>query len=164
MKDSESIIGVDPGTANIGFSWLKDSKWRLWTYHCKSSPVSFVKVYKHLQKIASVIKPTVLVVESLPLLKNPQMVVGLSGVVASVGIVAYQRRIKYATVLPSVWKKAVGGFYKGISNEELIGNRYHFDMPYDEHAASATGCITAVLEEGKRISYNKIKWYDFSEF
>lgn len=161
--NNQNILGIDPGTANIGFAILRASgTWKSWTLHCKSSPISFVKVYEHLTKIAATVKPDILVVESLPLIKNPLMVVGLSSVVAAVGVIAYQRKIKYVTVLPSVWKKAVGGYRKGIGNEELIANRYHFTESYDEHAASAVGCITAVLEEGKRIEHGKLKWVDFS--
>lgn len=163
MKKTEAILGVDPGTANIGFAFYQPlTQWKLWTFHCRSSPNSFVNVYEHLTKILSVVKPDIIVVESLPLIKNPMMVVNLSSVVAAVGVIAYQRKLKFVTVLPSVWKKAVGGFYKGISNEELISNRYHFTQSFDEHGASAVGCVTSVLEEGKRISYGKLKWADFA--
>lgn len=162
--EREGVIGVDPGLTNIGFAWLKVDKWKLYTYNCTASQVSFIDVYKHIVKLTSAVKPAVLAVESLPTLKNPHLMVALSGVVAAVGIVAYQRRIKFATVLPAVWKKAVGGFVRGISNEELIANRYRFDFPYDEHAAAACGVVTSVLEEGNNILYGRVKWYDFSNW
>ena len=161
--ESKGIVGVDPGLTNIGFAYLKLNKWKLWTFNCQSSQISFVKVYDHVNKITDITKPAVLIVESLPTLKNPHLMVALSGVVAAVGIVAYQRKLKFATVLPMVWKKAMGGFVKGMSNEELIANRYKFTFPYDEHSAAACGVITSILEEGNNILYGRVKWYDFSE-
>jgi len=159
---SEVIIGVDPGTRNIGFAVFRETGWKLWGLSLKSSPAFFIKVYKHLKQIVRVVKPTILVAESMPLVKNAKMVESLSMVVGVLGVLAYEEKIKFVTVLPSVWKKAVGGFYKGIDNITLIQNRYQFNFDYNEHAASACGVVTAVLEEGGKIDYGKIKWIDFS--
>lgn len=161
MSNFENIIGIDPGVKNIGFSLLRQSGWKLWTKHYDGNHTG-IKVYCFLTRVIKRLDVKIVAVEALPTLAHPMLMMKLSEVVAGVSIAAFQARIKFCVVHPSSWKKAVGGFKKGMSNEVLIANRFHFPFTYDEHAAAGTGVVTAVLEEGKRIPYGKIKWTDFS--
>lgn len=162
MEGFENILGIDPGTKNVGFSLLQESGWKLWTKKYDGIHTG-IKVCYFLARAIKQLDVKIVAVEALPTLAHPMLMMKLSEVVAGVSIAAFQAKIKFAIVHPSSWKKAVGGFKKGMSNERLIGDRYHFNFFYDEHAAAATGVATALLEEGQRIPYGKIKWTDFSK-
>lgn len=117
MKDSEIILGIDPGTKVSGYGLIcfRDQKITLLDYGCIRPPANYKLSERYLvifDSIAELIEkhsPTALVVETQFVHKNVQSAIKLGMARGTVIVAAKKRNIPVFEYAPTVAKRAVVG-------------------------------------------------------
>ncbi|MFC1517121.1 crossover junction endodeoxyribonuclease RuvC [Candidatus Margulisiibacteriota bacterium] len=119
QKNSEQIvIGIDPGTANMGYSLLlkKGNKLSLLKYGCITTsaktalPKRLAKINSELKKILKKYKPEVMAIENLFFSKNVKTAISVAQARGVALLSAAQADIETFSYNPQQVKQAVTGY------------------------------------------------------
>ena len=119
------ILGVDPGTRITGYGLiqLKDQPYHLIDYGCIRPPSQFklseryLVIFDSIEELIEKYQPTVLVVETQYVHKNPQSALKLGMARGAVMIAAKKKGLMVYEYAPTVAKRAVVGTGKASKSQ-----------------------------------------------
>lgn len=133
------IIGIDPGTARVGWAAIKESgsKISALSYGCITTPVQqspekrLLTIHKELTKIFTTYKPQSLALEDLFFATNAKTVIPVGQARGVVLLAAAQKDIPVISYAPRAVKRAIAG--DGMADKtqvtRMVMRILHLDTP-----------------------------------
>ncbi len=133
------IIGIDPGTARVGWAAIKEngSNISALSYGCITTPVQqspemrLLTIHKELAKILSTYKPTHLAIEDLFFTTNAKTVIPVGEARGVILLAAAQKQIPVVSYAPRAVKRAITG--DGLADKtqvtRMVMRILHLDTP-----------------------------------
>ncbi len=149
MKKKKIIsLGIDPGTATVGFGVIEKTKKNLkvldygtiTTFPSTSYPERLEKIEKEIKKIITKYSPRIIAVESLFFFKNLKTAIKVSEVKGIILLTAAKKRIPIIEITPLQVKMAICGYGKASKKQiqQAIKELLHLkDIPKPDDAADA---------------------------
>jgi len=119
------ILGVDPGTARLGWGVVFDKKGNqtVGDYGCletdksKSDPQRLGDLYQKILKLLKKIKPDAVAIEDLFFFKNQKTIIKVSQARGVILLAAHQQKINTSSYSPLQIKMAVTGYGRADKNQ-----------------------------------------------
>ncbi len=150
-----TILGIDPGSALIGYGVVKNEKRKLTCLDygvirvkTKDSSLRLVEIKKLLEELLSRIKPGLVVIESLFFFKNRKTAIQVSQTRGVIILTLAENKIPFTEIAPLELKKALTGYGRSSKGNiqkmvKLILNLREEPRPDDAADALALAILGA---------------------
>ena len=156
------IIGIDPGTAKVGFGIIRKNQDKLkcldygiiQTESILSTEKRLKKIYLEILSLIKKWKPEILAIENIYFFKNLKTAIPVSQVKGVILLVAAQKKIPISEITPLQVKTAITGYGRADKKQvqKMVKNLLNLEeIPKPDDAADALGVAIACLQIIKKI-------------
>ena len=156
------IIGIDPGTAKVGFGIIRKNQDKLkcldygiiQTESILSTEKRLKKIYLEILSLIKKWKPEILAIENIYFFKNLKTAMPVSQVKGVILLVAAQKKIPISEITPLQVKTAITGYGRADKKQvqKMVKNLLNLEeIPKPDDAADALGVAIACLQIIKKI-------------
>lgn len=132
------ILGIDPGTAIIGYSIVdfEKGKYEVQTYGCiytdkdEDMPVRLEKIYDSLNNLIQLWKPTDMAIENLFFFKNQKTIIEVGQARGVITLVGQKNKLNLFSYTPLQVKMGIAGY--GRADKKQIQEMVKLILKLDE--------------------------------
>ena len=156
------IIGIDPGTAKVGFGIIRKNQDKLecldygiiQTESILSTEKRLKKIYLEILSLIKKWKPEILAIENIYFFKNLKTAMPVSQVKGVILLIAAQKKIPISEITPLQVKTAITGYGRADKKQvqKMVKNLLNLEeIPKPDDAADALGIAITCLQIIKKI-------------
>ena len=142
------VLGIDPGTAIVGYSIIDNSKkkYDVLDYGCiftekdEDMPIRLEKIYDSLDEIVKRYKPTDMAIEDLFFFKNQKTVIKVGQARGVITLVGQKNKLNLFSYTPLQVKMGIAGYGRADKKQiqQMVKMILHLDeIPKPDDAADA---------------------------
>jgi crossover junction endodeoxyribonuclease RuvC len=149
----KKILGLDPGTASLGFAILENtgSLWQAVVFDClhttkdQPMPERVLDLYQALRRIVRKYRPDAIACEQLFFNKNVRTALSVGAIIGVITLLSAQERIPLFTYTPLQVKMAIVGYGRATKTQVQKSLTLLLALAEDPHQDDAADALAVAL-------------------